>query len=142
LLKLEWRQVDLDKGTIRLGVGTTKNRDGRLVYLPAEALGALKAWRERTSIVERDKSMIVTRVFHRDGEPAKSFPYVAWRSACKRAGIPGRRPHDFRRTMARNYRRSGEAEGVIMRSADGKRGASSSATTSWLRTIHAEGPSV
>ena len=41
LLKLEWRQVDLDKGTIRLGVGTTKNKDGRLVYLPAEALEAL-----------------------------------------------------------------------------------------------------
>jgi integrase len=115
LLKLEWRQVDLDKGTIRLDIGSTKNKEGRLVYLPAEALEALKRWRERTSTVERDKSMIVGRVFHRDGEPVKSFPYVAWRSACKRAKIPGKRPHDFRRTMARNYRRSGESEGVIMK---------------------------
>jgi integrase len=40
--------VDLDKGAIRLGVGTTKNKDGRLVYLPAEALEAFRAWRDRT----------------------------------------------------------------------------------------------
>jgi integrase len=115
LLKLEWRQVDLEKGTIRLGIGTTKNKDGRLVYLPAEALDTLKAWREHTSAVEREKSKIVTRVFHRDGVPVEFFPYKAWRSACKRARLSGRRPHDFRRTMARNYRRSGEAEGVIMK---------------------------
>jgi integrase len=115
LLKLEWRQVDLDKGTIRLGVGTTKNRDGRLVYLPVEAMAALKFWREQTNTVEREHGRIIARVFHRDGEPVDFFPYKCWRSACKRARIPGRRPHDFRRTMARNYRRSGEAEGVIMK---------------------------
>jgi integrase len=115
LLKLEWRQVDLDKGTIRLGIGTTKNKDGRVVYLPAEALAALKDWRERTTTLEREKSKIISRVFHREGEPVDFFPYKSWRSACKRAKIPGRRPHDFRRTMARNYRRSGEAEGVIMK---------------------------
>jgi integrase len=115
LLKLDWRLVDLDKGTIRLGVGTTKNKDGRLVYLPAEALAALEAWREHTTAVEKEHSKIIARVFHRDGEPVKSFPYVSWRAACERAKIPGRRPHDFRRTMARNYRRSGEAEGVIMK---------------------------
>jgi integrase len=115
LLRLEWRQIDLDAGTIRLGIGTTKNKDGRLVYLPAEALDALKSWREHTSAIEREQQMIITRVFHRSGVPVEHFPYKAWRSACERAKIPGRRPHDFRRTMARNYRRSGEAEGVIMR---------------------------
>ena len=31
LLTLEWRQVDLDTGTVRLDPGTTKNKQGRLV---------------------------------------------------------------------------------------------------------------
>ena len=34
VLTLERRHVDLDAGTIRLDPGTTKNDDGRLVYLP------------------------------------------------------------------------------------------------------------
>jgi integrase len=84
--------VDLDKGAIRLGVGTTKNKDGRLVYLPAEALEAFRAWRDRTTAVEYERGRIIARVFHRGGEPVESFPYIAWRSACKRAGIPGRTP--------------------------------------------------
>lgn len=115
LLKLEWRQVDLETGAVRLDIGSTKNGDGRVVYLPPEALDALLFWRERTRTVEHKQQAIVARVFHRDGVPVEHFPYKSWRAACERAGIPGRRPHDFRRTMARNYRRSGEAEGVIMR---------------------------
>jgi integrase len=115
LLRLEWRQVDFDRKTVRLGVGTTKNKEGRVVVLPDEALATLKSWRERTTALEHEHGCIIARVFHRDGEPVDFFPYKAWRSACKRAKIPGRRPHDFRRTMARNYRRSGEAEGVIMK---------------------------
>jgi hypothetical protein len=39
--------------------------------------------------------------------------YAAWRSACDRAHVSGALFHDFRRTAARNYRRSGEDEGVI-----------------------------
>ena len=99
LLKFEWRQVDLDNGTVRLGVGTTKNKDGRLVYLPAEALAALNAWRERTSTVERELTRIITRVFHRGGQPipVRNFPYEVWHAARERAKLPHRVPHDFRR---------------------------------------------
>jgi integrase len=41
--------------------------------------------------------------------------YAAWRAACDRANVSGALFHDFRRTAARNYRRSGEDEGVIMK---------------------------
>ncbi len=34
-------------------------------------------------------------------EPIKSF-YKAWHAACRRAGLPGRIPHDMRRSSARN----------------------------------------
>jgi hypothetical protein len=50
----------------------------------------------------------------RNGKRVTDF-YGAWDKACALAGCPDRIPHDFRRTMARNYRRSGEAESVIMR---------------------------
>lgn len=58
--------------------------------------------------------MVIARVFHRTGVPVEHFPYKAWRAACKRAKlwpVTTRFPPD----VARNYRRSGEAEGVIMR---------------------------
>ena len=113
LLNLEWRQVDLEAGTVRLDPGTTKNRQGRLVYLPPEALETLRAWREATAVVERERSCIIVRVFHHNGTPIRDF-YTAWRSACDRAKVPGRKLHDFRRTAARNYVRSGVPERVAM----------------------------
>ena len=87
-----------------------------MFYLPAEALAALRAWDERTQAIERDRGLIVRHVFHRHGEPVRRFPYEVWHAACARAHIPGRRvPHDFRRTAARTYRRSGVSEGVVMK---------------------------
>lgn len=34
VLSLTWSQIDLEEGAVRLEVGTTKNKAGRLVYLP------------------------------------------------------------------------------------------------------------
>jgi integrase len=53
-------------------------------------------------------------VFHHDGRPIRNC-YTAWRSACARAGFAGRLFHDLRRTAARNYRRQGVSEGVVMK---------------------------
>jgi integrase len=114
LLGLQWRQVNLDRGTVSLDVGSTKNGEGRLAYLPPEALEALKNWRDQTTAVELEKSLIVANVFHKQAEPIRDFR-AAWAGACKRAGLPGRLFHDFRRTAARNYRRQGVSEGVVMK---------------------------
>jgi integrase len=111
VLALEWRQIDLEAGEIRLDPGTTKNKDGRVAYLPQEALDGLRQWRSKTSEIERREGRIIDAVCHRGGKPIRDF-YRAWRDACDRAGVPGKTYHDFRRTAARNYVRAGVPERV------------------------------
>ena len=53
-------------------------------------------------------------MFTRDGERVKDFR-KAWANVCAAAGVPRLLFHDLRRTGARNLRREGVAEGVIMR---------------------------
>jgi integrase len=105
--------VDLDRGTLSLDACTTKNDEARLAFLPAEALQALEKWRDRTTALEHERGVIVPSVFHHDGAPIRDL-YSAWNGACERSGIAGRLFHDLRRTAARNYRRQGVSEGVVM----------------------------
>jgi hypothetical protein len=57
--------------------------------------------------------MVVTHVFHRNGEPMRHFRR-SWLRACRAAGVPGRLLHDYRRSAARNLSRAGVPERVIM----------------------------
>jgi len=113
ILGLEWRQVDLESGEVRLDPGTTKNKDGRVVFLPPEALACLRAWKQTTAGFERARGAIIARVCHNGGRPVRDF-YGSWRKACARAGVPALLFHDLRRSAARNYVRSGVPERVVM----------------------------
>ena len=53
-------------------------------------------------------------VFHRGGRPIVSFAGV-WKAATAAVGLGGVLFHDLRRSGARNLRRAGVAEDVIMR---------------------------
>lgn len=53
VLTLERRQLDLRAGTLRLEPGTTKNDEGRLVYLTPELKSMLVAQVDRVAAVER-----------------------------------------------------------------------------------------
>ncbi|HYC54128.1 MAG TPA: site-specific integrase [Candidatus Binatia bacterium] len=112
LTGLQWRQVDLTEGTVRLD--RSKNGDGRLAYLPEPALVALKAWRESTAAFERENDQIVRHVFHREGTPVSSFRGT-WKAACEKIGQPNFLFHDLRRCAARNYTRAGIQESVAMK---------------------------
>jgi len=109
ILPLTWEQIDLEKGTVRLWAGTTKNSEGRVITLPAE----LRALLERLWTEHVTSWPSCHYVFHRAGQRIKAFG-DAWRSACKEAGLEGRIPHDFRRTAARNMVRAGIPERVVM----------------------------
>jgi integrase len=85
------------------------------MYLPPPALAALRAWDEKTRELERERGIIIRRVFHRHGRSTSEFPYSVWHDACAAANLSERRvPHDFRRTAARSYRRKDVSEGVVM----------------------------
>jgi integrase len=83
VLPLQWRQVDLGAGTVRLDPGTTKNGEGRVFPMTTELRALLEAQRAYTDAVQRAKGAICPYVFHRDGAPIRTFRSVA---ACMRGG--------------------------------------------------------
>jgi len=114
ILTRQWRHVDFAAGWLRLEPGETKNGEGRQFPLTPELQAVLDRQHERTRAQERVAGRIIPWVFHRGGEPIKSFRR-AWLTACKLAGVPGRIPHDFRRTAARNLERAGVARSAAMK---------------------------
>ena len=115
ILPLEWRNVDRKAHTVRLDVGTTKNGRGRHIdYSSHPDLVTLfeSQWLEHEAL---QKAGTISRyVFHRRGKLIKDFR-GAWKAACTAAGLPGRRPHDLRRSAVRNLVRSGVPDTVAMK---------------------------
>jgi integrase len=114
VLPLTWRQVDSKAGTIRLEPGTTKNDEARMFVMTPELRSVLEAHRNATETLQRKTGRIIPNVFHRRGKPIRDFR-GAWSKACEAAGIPGRIPHDFRRTTVRNLERAGVPRSVAMK---------------------------
>lgn len=134
LLGLRVRQVDLAQRLVRLEPGTTKNSEGREVVMTDAVFTLLSA----CVIGKTADDHVFTRS---NGKPVRDFR-TTWENACVRAGVgttlcaecsspkkAGERCtqcrtkrckydglifHDLRRTAARNLRRAGIAEGVIM----------------------------
>lgn len=113
VLPLEWRRVDFKAGTVTLDPGTTKNGEGRVFPMTVELRRLLEWQRAYTDTVQRERGCIVPWVFHRDGQRMTGFRRT-WKTACKKAGVPGRIRHDFRRTAVRNLVRAGIPERVAM----------------------------
>lgn len=112
----EWRQVDFKAGVVTLDPGTTKNRDGRTFPMTPELRAAvLEVQRKATEAIQRKTGSIIPWVFHwtKRGRPLKGFT-KAWRQACIDAGVPGRIPHDLRRTAVRNLERAGVPRSTAM----------------------------
>jgi len=119
ILGLERRQLDLEAGTLRLDPGTTKNEEGRLVYLTPDLVRLLGEQLERIRVVERKTERIIPFLFpyltgrRRQGTRRRDFR-KAWAKACEKAEVPGRLRHDFRRTAVRNLVNAGVPEKVAM----------------------------
>jgi integrase len=107
LLKLKVNQVDLANGVIRLHPGTTKNKDGREVTMTDSVHRFFPQCAEGKS----SNDYLFSRP---NGKRVRDFRGT-WEKARLAAGTPGLLFHDLRRTAARNFRRAGIAEGVIMK---------------------------
>lgn len=111
---LRWSNVDESAGIIR--IEDTKSDEPRT--LPYSALPQLAELivrrREITDAAQKARGMVVAHVFHRNGEPIRYFRR-SWATACRKAGVLGRLPHDYRRSAARNLSRAGVPEAVIMK---------------------------
>lgn len=119
-MRLEWRDVDLDVGVVRLRPELSKNYDGRVLPL-SEPL------REMTERRWKARSLKCPRVFQRGDLPVGDWRKT-WARACISAGffrvvnpgaanerkVPSKVFHDFRRTAVRNLVRAGVPERVAM----------------------------
>jgi integrase len=136
ILTRQWKHVDLVGGWLRLEPGEGKTGQGRNFPLIPELRNALEAQRARVDELQRCLGRIIPWVFVWTADPAgtnklrrirRSRPggglpgdriaYFrrSWISACERAGVAGRIPHDCRRTAARNLIRAGVAQAVAMK---------------------------
>jgi len=113
-LTLQWRQIDFRTGTVLLDPGTTKNNEGRVFPFTKELRELLESQRADTDKLQRQRGIVCPWVFHRDGQPIRSYDGF-WRSACKKAGVPGRRVHDFRRSAVRRLEQAGVSRSVGMK---------------------------
>ena len=74
----------------------------------------LRSARARVDRLEREHQSVVPWVFSTDRGTQVKDPKRAWRAACRKAGLPDRKFHDFRRTAVRNMVRAGVPERVAM----------------------------
>jgi integrase len=107
------RHLDLDAGWLRLDPGESKNQEGRNFPLTPELRAVLERQLEQTRTLEVATGQVIPWLFHRDCQPIGSFRKT-WQSACTRAKLGGKIPHDFRRTAVRNLERAGVSRSSAM----------------------------
>lgn len=111
ILNMEWSQVDLEAGTVRLEPGMTKNDQGRTVYLDDE----LKEVVEKQRDLQKKTGKLTPFVFPNQAGSGRISDFRgAWDGACQRAGLGNRLFHDLRRTAVRDMVRAGIPERVAM----------------------------
>jgi integrase len=114
ILTLRWTNVDFRAGTVRLEPGTTKNKEALVIYMNPLMKNLLEEELKRTKLLQRKFGRIVPLVFsNKKGKPIVNYS-KAWGKACRQAGLPGKIPHDFRRTAVRNMVKAGIRERVAM----------------------------
>ena len=110
ILGLQVRQIDLAAKCIRLD--SSKNGDGREVALTSTLIPLLTACIDGKA---QNAPVFTWQPGHRlVGKPVKDMR-DQWAACTKAAGVPGLYVHDLRRTGARNLRRAGIPESVVMK---------------------------
>jgi integrase len=104
ILTRQKNRVNMEAAWLRLEPGETQNGEGRNFPLTPSLHEILAEQIDKTRALEQATGRIIPWLFYRNRNPIKDFR-GAWARACKRAGVPKRIPHDFRRTAVRNLER-------------------------------------
>lgn len=121
VVSLQWQQVDFNGRTVRLF--DSKNGEGRVFPFTPELEAVLRKQWEGSENLKHTRGVISPWVFTspigkepdpRDGDRIGEFK-KSWKTACKKAGVPVRIFHDFRRTAVRNLERAGVPRSVAMK---------------------------
>jgi integrase len=113
IARLEWRDVDRHAQVIRLRPEVSKTHDGRVLVLDGELWALIERRWVVQGLATPEGDRLVRWVFHRKGYPIGDIR-KAWKTACRKAGVPDRLFHDLRRTSVRNMVRAGVPERVAM----------------------------
>jgi len=106
LLAIRKRQVDRKEGVVWLEGLKTKNRKPVPIAVPI--------YGDMAEYLDAQEPHESEFLFARGSKQIKDFR-ASWKAACDRAGVAGLLFHDLRRTAARNLRRAGVPESVIMK---------------------------
>ena len=122
VLPLQWQPVDFDADEVRIWVGDDEDGAGRVFVMTDDLRLLLRGQQAEHETLKR-AGHIPPWVFRMvaKGRGGPTAPrqvlsiYKAWKAACGKAGLPGRIPHDFRRSAARNMVRAGVPERVAIK---------------------------
>jgi integrase len=111
---LVWGDVDWKSRLVCLR--TSKNREPRIFPFKYHARleEVLRHQRAFVSRWELASGCMCAAVFPWKGMPMKKLRR-SWTTACRKAGLPGRLLHDFRRTAVRNLIRAGVQQAIAMK---------------------------
>jgi integrase len=116
VVSLKWKFVKGDVIELQAedAKGDGDDENARLIPMVGKDLAGIFERRKSARQVKAgDTTRLASLIFHHNGNPIVDIR-KAWKSACKKAGVPGRLFHDLRRSAVKNLDEAGVSRDVAM----------------------------
>jgi len=113
-LKWEYVKGDVIELQAEDAKGDGNEENARLIPMVGKDLAGILERRRQARLVKADgATTLAALIFHHNGNAIVDIR-KAWKSACKKAGVPGRLFHDLRRSFCKNADEAGVSRDVAM----------------------------